>query len=109
MIDITTIIPKIKVIKSIITNGFSKTLETVNIGADEIFLKSLEHYTQPELLDLLQDLKKQMSENTNRRKVEVPLKFCIGQCQSEFHAKDGMLEVYCPSCDRVKATRPIKS
>ncbi len=42
-------------------------------------------------------------------KKEKPVKFCIGKCQTEFIPKDGMLQLYCPSCDRVKAERPIKT
>jgi len=42
-------------------------------------------------------------------KKEKPVKFCIGKCQTEFIPKNGMLQLYCPSCDRVKAERPIKT
>ena len=42
-------------------------------------------------------------------KKEKPVKFCIGKCKSEFIPKNGMLQIYCSSCDRVKAERPIKT
>ena len=37
------------------------------------------------------------------------LKFCIGKCEREFIPKDNMIQIYCPSCDRVLVTRPINN
>lgn len=37
------------------------------------------------------------------------LKFCVGQCAREYIPKDNILTIYCPSCDRVIAERPIKN
>ncbi len=102
------IMSKIKLIRRVLDHGFEKALEYANIGEEEVFTKTLETKTKEELRELSKELKEKLNTNSVRNQ-KSGLKFCIGKCQREYNPKDGNLEVYCPSCDRVIAVRPIKN
>jgi len=41
---------------------------------------------------------------------DIERKFCIRECAREYiPAQGNMLQIYCPACDRVLSTRPIKN
>lgn len=98
-----------KLVKRVIDHGYDKALLYADTGLEEEFTKTLEGKTKDELLQVTKELKQKMAENSNRKPKQEGLKFCIGKCKSEFIPKDGMIQIYCSSCDRVKATRPIKT
>jgi hypothetical protein len=105
---ISQIINQIKFVKYVIKNGYETAIE-YGVGIEEEFTKTLQGKSKDQLLQLTEELKQKMAENSNRKPKQEGLKFCIGKCKSEFIPKDGMIQIYCSSCDRVKATRPIKN
>jgi len=105
---VSQIINQMRLVKYVIKNGYETAL-TYGAGIEEEFTKTLEGKTKDELLQLSEELKQKIAENSNRKPKQEGLKFCIGKCKSEFIPKDGMIQIYCSSCDRVKATRPIKT
>lgn len=107
MSDVSIYINQIKLIRKIIDNGFSINLGDVD---DELFIKSLEHYSNKELLELSKSLKDKINKNSIRANspYKMELKFCIGKCEREYIPNNGLVEIYCPSCDRTILKRPIK-
>lgn len=97
------LINQIKLIRRVINYGYDKALLYADIGAEEEFTESLKDKTKDELLELSNNLKIQIDNNSRRKE---NIKRCIGMCKSEFIEKDDLIQVYCPSCDRIKATRP---
>ena len=101
---------KIKLIRRVIDHGYDKAFGYANVGDDEDYTKTLQNKTKEELLAVIKELKDSLytPETSNRKKSPYEPKFCIGKCQREFIPKDSNLEIYCASCDRVIAVRPIK-
>jgi hypothetical protein len=106
-VDSYIIINKIKLTRKVLEFGLDKVVEYAD--SDELeWLNTLKDKTNDELKLTLTELKTELNNNSVRTKKE-GLKFCIRKCQREFIPKDGNLEVYCPSCDRTIAVRPIKN
>ena len=99
---------KIKLVRKVLDYGFQKALEYADFGEEEEYTKSLETKTKEELREIVKQLKDELNAGSVRNQ-KPGLKFCIGKCQREYIPKDGNLEVYCPSCDRTIAVRPIKN
>ena len=99
---------KIKMVRRVLDHGFQKALEYADFGKEEEYTKTLESKSKEELRDIIKELKEQLNAGSVRNQSK-GLKFCIGKCQREYLPKDGNLEVYCPSCDRTIAVRPIKN
>jgi hypothetical protein len=102
------IMSKIKLVRRILDHGFQKALEYADFGEEEQYTKTLETKSKEELRDIIKELKEELNSNPVRKQNK-GLKFCIGKCQREFIPKDGNIEIYCPSCDRTIAVRPIKN
>jgi NADH pyrophosphatase NudC (nudix superfamily) len=102
------IMSKIKLVRRILDHGFQKALEYADFGEDEQYTKTLEAKSKEELRNIIKELKEELNSNSVRNQNK-DLKFCIGKCQREFIPKDGNIEIYCPSCDRTIAVRPIKN
>jgi len=106
-VDSYIIINKIKLTRKVLDIGLDRVMESSD--SDELeWLNTLKGKTKEELKNVLTELKTELNNNSIRTKKE-GLKFCIRKCQREYIPKDGNLEVYCPSCDRTIAVRPIKN
>ena len=98
------IMNQIKMIRRIIDFGYERALLYADIGEEE-FTKTFENKTRSELIEASRGLKQKIFK---AKEVSADGKFCIGKCNKQFVPKDGFVEIYCSSCDRTLAKRPIK-
>lgn len=108
MTDKYILINNIKLIRKVIDYGFEKALTYADGETEETYVKSFDGKNKNELLDEKNRLLELLSQTSNRKQSPYQ-KFCIGKCQREFIPKDGNVEIYCASCDRTIAVRPIKN
>ena len=93
---------KIKLIRRIIDHGYEKALTYTENDEEKEYMNIHSKKNRQELIEEITKIK------SNKPVSQTPLKFCIGQCQREFIPRNGNLQIYCPSCDRVLNERPIK-
>ena len=93
----------IKMVRRVLDFGYEKALLYADIGEEEEFTKTLENKSR---LDLIQEVKS-LKEKIYKSK-PADGKFCIRKCKGEYIPRDGYIEVYCSSCDRIIGKKTIK-
>lgn len=98
-------ITKVKLIRRILSDKNYKSITLKDYECD--IMEEIRDYSIEELKKEIDISIKRITELSGREKSPY-IKSCIGKCDREYNVNGKMLEIYCPSCERVISNRELK-
>lgn len=109
MTDKYTYINNIKIIRRVLKSGYDLALEFADGESEIAYTESLKEFNKQQLLNEIEVNKEKIMLTNSNREISPYVKHCIRKCEREFIPKNGHIDVYCRSCDRVLSSRLIKN